>query len=762
MRTTVWLTLLIASACGPSSIEPRPKSPPPQHASQKVGEGYYLTKPPPSVEVPVNAKGQPVLPKVTPDFAQIPTSNEWWSSIIWQFDARGPNPYSDPMYPHPLTLKAQAAGLEVGYPTVPKVDRVNYMYWHQADLTVGISGQTFPDTRVAGYSDWAVTAAWDNGNAAMRATAGHGLPFVYFTKIKGGAVELKPGQNAEVFENSAEVLGLTIGGRHFAAFAPTGSKWSQAGGKFSSDLAGKEFFSLAVLPDRESLPLFAKHAYAFVTDTKVSWEYDEKTAKLTTKFEVKTDLVEPGKDRVNEALQALYRHQWKFTKDKLEAKSYVSPRGEMKLHVGSTFTTVHPFGGVLPILPNVATDNELDDIEHWIKEVYWVDDLFPPGLGEKPSRDAYWIGKSLLKSGLTAELADQVEYENARDDLIQAMKNEIEDWFDGRKPSYFYYLDSWRTLLADPPSFGSGAQMNDHHFHWGYFVYAAAIIARHDPAWAKKWAPFIEILIRDASNFDRGDDRFPFLRWHDPYVGHAWANGPSLFEEGNNEESSSEDANYCGALILWGSAIGNKQIRDLGIFLYANLTHAVDEYWFDVDDAVYPKNFDHTTVAMVWSAGGRYDTWWDGDPSFVHGINMLPITGLTNYLGRHPAYIKKNYGEIVRRNRGEPLTWRDILWMYLAYSDPKKALELFWDDPYFAPEYGNSRALTYHHISNMLELGHVDFSISADTPTYSVFRNGNKRTYIAYNPTAKARTVTFSNGTKLEVPARKTAFKRGE
>jgi hypothetical protein len=124
--------------------------------------------------------------------------------------------------------------------------------------------------------------------------------------------------------------------------------------------------------------------------------------------------------------------------------------------------------------------------------------------------------------------------------------------------------------------------------------------------------------------------------------------------------------------------------------------------------------------------------------------------------------VKKNYGEIVKRNRGEPLTWRDVLWMFLAYGDPKRAMELFEEDPHFGVEYGNSRAMTYHHISNLKEMGLVDFSITADTPTYSVFKNRNKRTYIAYNPTGKARKVTFSNGTKLEVPPRKTVFKRGE
>ena len=59
---------------------------------------------------------------------------------------------------------------------------------------------------------------------------------------------------------------------------------------------------------------------------------------------------------------------------------------------------------------------------------------------------------------------------------------------------------------------------------------------------------------------------------------------------------------------------------------------------------------------------------------------------------------------------GEPLTWRDCLWMFLAYSEPKRARQLFEDDPYFTPEFGNSRALTYHTITNLEALGHVDGS----------------------------------------------------
>ena len=34
--------------------------------------------------------------------------------------------------------------------------------------------------------------------------------------------------------------------------------------------------------------------------------------------------------------------------------------------------------------------------------------------------------------------------------------------------------------------FGNG-MYNDHHFHYGYHIYTAAVLARADPAWGEKW-----------------------------------------------------------------------------------------------------------------------------------------------------------------------------------------------------------------------------------------------------------------------------------
>ena len=48
----------------------------------------------------------------------------------------------------------------------------------------------------------------------------------------------------------------------------------------------------------------------------------------------------------------------------------------------------------------------------------------------------------------------------------------------------FCYDKDWGTLTGYPASYGSDTELNDHHFHYGYYVYAAAIVAQYDPAWA--------------------------------------------------------------------------------------------------------------------------------------------------------------------------------------------------------------------------------------------------------------------------------------
>ncbi|WP_244328984.1 glycosyl hydrolase, partial [Streptomyces marokkonensis] len=175
-------------------------------------------------------------------------------------------------------------------------------------------------------------------------------------------------------------------------------------------------------------------------------------------------------------------------------------------------------------------------------------------------------------------------------------------------------------------SYGSDQELNDHHFHYSYYVMAAAIVAQYDPRWAadSEWGGMVKELIKDAANPARDSAKYPFLRGFDVYAGHSWAAGHEAFAAGNNQESSSESINLSAGLIMWGSAMGDKALRDQGVYMMMTESESIAQYWFDADQQVYPEDFTHDVVGMVWSSGGAYATWWTANPEEIHGINFLP------------------------------------------------------------------------------------------------------------------------------------------
>lgn len=82
---------------------------------------------------------------------------------------------------------------------------------------------------------------------------------------------------------------------------------------------------------------------------------------------------------------------------------------------------------------------------------------------------------------------------------------------------------------------------SDHHYHNGYFIYAAAVILKFNPNWEMKQR--VLDLIRDIANPSSSDVYFPVTRMKDWFVGHSWAQGLVQMADGKDQESSSEAIN---------------------------------------------------------------------------------------------------------------------------------------------------------------------------------------------------------------------------
>ncbi len=707
----------------------------------KAGVGGYLTTP------PKPCKPLPGTIFRTADLKGPMITGQWWSSLVWQ-------PLSQPMFAQPLAMRCISNGLAVWYPganiTANKAAIFGGGSGPGGDFTIGNSAATtFSQADCGGFSDWFVTAVFASGASSLRASFGHGSPFV-FCQIAGGNPTVRFAKAPQVWSGTSqgEVLGITANGHLYGLFGASGSTWSGLGGThFVNDAKGKDYFAIALLPDKkpETLAVFRKHAYNHVTDTRVQFAVEGGSVKATYRF-----TLSPREGADTGTIFALYPHQWKYATSPLTEMTYGSVRGTMKVGQGASFSTVVAVQGVLPMLPAEGIADRARLLDHLKAEA----DKKRAGFG-----DTYLEGKHLGKLATLSGIAEAAKAPELQSVFVTEIKRRLEDWFNatpGKEQPVFYYNTNWGTLVGSRPSYGSDKPLNDHHFHYGYFIRAAAEVARLDSAWAEKWGPMVKMLIRDIASPDRHDAMFPYLRCFDKYAGHSWASGDANFADGNNQESSSESMNAWYAMILWGQATGDMAVRDTGLFLFNTERTAVEEYWFDVSGTNFPKDFPNVALGMVWGGKGAFGTWFSGDIDCIHGINWLPFTPASLYMGRHPGYVKKNHDRIVEvRKGGKDYNngWGDLVCMFNALQDPDTAAAYIDANPDGKLEGGNTRAFMYHWIHTLKNLGLNDARVTADYPLVGVFTKNGKKTYAAYNGEAKTRIVTFSDGKKLEAKA---------
>lgn len=100
---------------------------------------------------------------------------------------------------------------------------------------------------------------------------------------------------------------------------------------------------------------------------------------------------------------------------------------------------------------------------------------------------------------------------------------------------------------------------NDHHFHLGYHIYAAAAVAHFDPQWGRDHFEQVLLLVRDIANPSHDDAFFPTFRNKDWYQGSSWASGIAVSPlNGRNQESSSEAiAAYEGVALFGRQMVSN-------------------------------------------------------------------------------------------------------------------------------------------------------------------------------------------------------------
>jgi hypothetical protein len=341
----------------------------------------------------------------------------------------------------------------------------------------------------------------------------------------------------------------------------------------------------------------------------------------------------------------------------------------------------HPDPKYVPILVEAL----LDDIRYQI-----------PSNFQSGAADTYFSGKTIAKLARILLVNEEMEYlcasaspgessseygeacadlELPGDEEITEALNQLREsvtvWVRTNSKAPFVYDNSWGGLVncgclyndgectnvfPECPAFtdqglnfGNGFY-NDHHFHYGYHIYAAAALAHFDSAWAVEYYEDVTLLVRDYANPSQEDIAFPVFRNKDWYRGHSWAGGITkpMFRNIMNQESSSEAIMAYEAVALYGKTMASifqeegdtnkasvaKMMHNVGLTLTATEIRSTQKYWQvlqNVEDSkkIYPGAYTGNVVGILWETFAEFTTWFGNAPYLIYGIQLLPLTPIS-------------------------------------------------------------------------------------------------------------------------------------
>ena len=266
-----------------------------------------------------------------------------------------------------------------------------------------------------------------------------------------------------------------------------------------------------------------------------------------------------------------------------------------------------------------------------------------------------------------------------------------------------------KSLTQHPSSF---LLQKDHHFHYGYLLYASAILAKYDAHFLHDYGPYVDSLLFDvaySSNSESGlsddDNFFPFTRHLNWFDGHSFASGLFPYGNGKSQESSSEAVNCYYGAYLWskvrfgdgggidstsGNTIGGKGGTDFARLLLAMELRGARTYWHMLPSGDDKGNSSETKASSVYNNRfaknymvgnlGMLDavcsTWFGTNPLYVHMINFVPLTAATSLLF-DVNYVKEEYKNALSKlYDGVEMAWKGYVVADRAIVDPNGA----WKD----------------------------------------------------------------------------------
>ncbi|KAF0689417.1 hypothetical protein As57867_019059, partial [Aphanomyces stellatus] len=191
---------------------------------------------------------------------------------------------------------------------------------------------------------------------------------------------------------------------------------------------------------------------------------------------------------------------------------------------------------------------------------------------------------------------------------------------------------------------------NDHHYHFGYWIAATAITNVVHPtmpglASLNARASF---LIRDVANDNALDAAFPRFRMFDWFRGHSYSHGVTALGDGKDQESTSEDINFHYGVMLFGQATGQPAIERLGRLMLTLNTRSIQTYFLmDSANRIHPPTIRANKVPGIYFDNKiDYATWFSAERYCIHGIQMIPVSPVTEYV-RTTRFVDEEWTDVI-------------------------------------------------------------------------------------------------------------------
>ena len=641
-------------------------------------------------------------------------TNAWFANLIYDTGRLM-------VAPLPYHVKVTTNGLDVCLPTLDSTSFATAVIaTFTSNLSLRSTGGASATQKVTGFTDLGCTVAWSGGMTAdlvrgmayatMRYTGVtpvvstiHAVTAVNGTTVGATGtftgskfkLALDNGQTWIVYFSSSVTLtlsasqvltaGASFTGTVRAAFlsADSGAEAALDASAACIPTGGTVAMSLSSAPTGYSIGYAAGYtaaaaaASASATYTKTLTWATTGTGTLLT--------------------YAMPHHQDTLVSPTYAAGTVTTLRGSLRAVTGSTWTLGIP-------VPTVGWDNRsaIDSTKlSAVTSALANDKVFVPTVA-----DPYFGGKSLAKAGRLTCIANVVGDTAARGTLLGNLRTVLNSYLAGGLSTKLRYDTVWGGVVSEAGltdgsvDFGNG-RYNDHYFHYGYTIYAAAVVARFDPNWLTATnVARINDLVRDICNPSTADPYFTTFRHFDHYEGHSWASGSPEATDGRNQESTSEAVNAWYGVQQWGVVSGQANVASLGAMLMAEEILTARKYW-QVKQAgtVYPASTFKSkgVVGILWSGKVDHGTWFSAAEECIFGIQALPTNPTTEALV-DPAWAAEVWtNNLASVYAGAQESWKGPLVGIRATSDPVDAWTKVqaltaWDD-------GTSKTQMLYHVA---------------------------------------------------------------